>query len=511
MTLRVACLLALLASLGSGTELEEARGRVFDDRNGNGSRDEGEAGVPGVRVSNGREVVVTDEQGRYSLPVTDDTIVFVIKPRGWMTPLSPDNLPLFHYVHKPAGSPPGLEFPGVAPTGDLPASIDFPLRRAPEPDRFRMVVFGDPQSRNLKEVDYLARDVVEELIGVDAAFGTSLGDIAFDDLSVLEPQNAVVGRLGIPWHHVHGNHDMNYDVATDELADETWERIYGPPTYSFDWGPVHFIVLDGVAYEGDPETRKYHSELGRHLEFVEADLRHVARDQLVVLLMHIPLLETVDRQRLFDLLADFPHTFSLAAHYHYQRHVFFGAEEGWKGAQPHHHLIHATACGSWWSGVPDEIGIPNATMMCGAPNGYSIVSFDGNRYSVRFKAARRPAQLQMHVWAPASIAPEELESARVWVNVFAGSERSRVEMRVGGGEWAALERRAGPDPYYMAMKAGEVGVPPPGRALPEPVDSPHLWVGGLPVGLESGAHVIEVRTTDMFGRTDHGRRVMRVE
>ena len=503
-------LMAALAWFGQASG--EARGRVFDDSNGNGTHDEGEPGIAGVRVSNGSEVVVTDAEGRYGLPVSDDTIVFVIKPRGWMTPLAPDNLPLFHYVHKPAGSPPDLKFPGVAPTGPLPDSIDFPLRRSSEPDRFRVVVFGDPQSRNLAEVDYLARDLVEELVGVDAAFGTSLGDIASDDLSVLGPQNAVLGRLGIPWHHVHGNHDMNYDVDSDELADETWERVYGPPTYSFDWGPVHFIVLDDVAYDGDPETRGYHSALGRHLKFIEADLNHVAREKLVVLLMHIPLLETDDRQQLFDLLADFPYTLSLSAHYHYQKHVFFGAEDGWKGAQPHHHLIHATACGSWWAGVPDEFGIPHATMSCGAPNGYSIVSFDGTRYSVRFKAARRPAHFQMQVWAPGSVERDELESTEVLVNVFAGSELSTVEMRIrGASKWAALKHVARPDPYFLAMKAREIGIPPPGRALPEVRDSPHLWAGPLPEGLESGMHVIDVRTTDMFGRTDRDLRLIRVE
>jgi hypothetical protein len=58
-------LLAALAWLGQGATFEPARGLVFDDRNGNGARDEGEGGVPGVRVSNGSEVVLTDAQGRY--------------------------------------------------------------------------------------------------------------------------------------------------------------------------------------------------------------------------------------------------------------------------------------------------------------------------------------------------------------------------------------------------------------------------------------------------------------
>src|SRR5262245_18225115 len=116
-----------------------AVGVVFHDRDGDGRRGAGEPGVAGVAVSNGREVARTDSEGRYRLPVGDDTILFVVKPSGWRTPLSPDRLSRFYYIHKPAGSPPNLRFPGVAPTGPLPASVDFPLMPQKEPERFKVL------------------------------------------------------------------------------------------------------------------------------------------------------------------------------------------------------------------------------------------------------------------------------------------------------------------------------------------------------------------------------------
>ena len=67
-------------------ESQQASGYVYDDQNANGTRDANEPGLPQVRVSNGRTVVETDPTGRYQLPVDNDTIVFVIKPRGWMVP-----------------------------------------------------------------------------------------------------------------------------------------------------------------------------------------------------------------------------------------------------------------------------------------------------------------------------------------------------------------------------------------------------------------------------------------
>ena len=153
-----------------------ARGIVFDDRNANERRDAGEPGLPGIGVSNGRQIVETDAEGRYELTVDNDDIVFVIKPRDWVAPLGRNNLPKFYYIHKPAGSPANFKYAGVEPTGPLPDSIDFPLRNRPEPERFKALMFGDPQPRNLQEVEYIAHDTIEQVIrehAHDAAFGVT--------------------------------------------------------------------------------------------------------------------------------------------------------------------------------------------------------------------------------------------------------------------------------------------------------------------------------------------------
>ena len=57
----------------SGDDLSElASGVVFHDANANGTREAGERPLAGVRVSNGREIVRTDQQGAYQLPIADD-------------------------------------------------------------------------------------------------------------------------------------------------------------------------------------------------------------------------------------------------------------------------------------------------------------------------------------------------------------------------------------------------------------------------------------------------------
>lgn len=515
--LLAACgLIGLMFSSGlvAAAQPVTARGVVYDDANRNAVRDAGEVGLPNVRVSNGREIVLTDAGGGYELPIDEDTILFVVKPRGWMTPVNELNLPRFYYIHKPQGSP-KLKYPGVAPTGPLPAAIDFPLHRQKEPERFNVLVFGDTQPRNIQEIEYLAHDVIEQVIGSEAAFGLSMGDLVFDRLDLFEPLNQAVAQIGFAFYNVLGNHDIDYLSPDDKHSDETFELHYGPSYYSFDYGAVHFIVLDDVMWHGKTDERKgrYTAGLGeRQIEFVRNDLKLVSEDQLVVVSMHIPIVEIRERAELFRVLAGHPRVLSFSAHTHIQQHLFLGPDDGWPGAEPHHHVNFVTACGSWWSGAPDEVGIPHTTMRDGAPNGWAIVTFDGNKYSLEFRAARRPADYQMNIHAPQAVPAGKADQTEVLVNVFAGSERSTVDMRFSRGEWVRLERVSRVDPYYAALKQAEDSEPPPpGRQLPKGKPSTHLWRGVLPANPPRGTHLIEVRTTDMFGQTYTGRRIIRIE
>ena len=533
-------LTASLPTLADGT----ARGVVYDDRNGNQRRDDGEPGIADVAVSNGREVVATSPDGRYELPVEDDTIVFLHKPRGWMTPVDHNGLPKFFYLHKPAGSPP-LKYEGVAPTGALPDSLDFPLRRQDEPDAFNVVAFGDPQPYSIEEVQYYAHDIVEEVIGVDAKFGLSLGDLVGDDLTLMAPLNEVTGRIGLPWYHILGNHDMNYDAADDRHSDETFERVYGPPYYAFDYGQTHFVVLDDVNWIGPRgnEKGRYEGRFGeKQLEWLRNDLARVPADRLVVCTFHIPLADVKDKQPFLDALAGHPKQLSLAAHWHMQTHYHEGADtesagpaarpraegahttdgqaletNGHAHASPsrgHHHFIVGTASGSWWRGMPDEYGIPHTQMRDGAPNGWLLISFDGADYKWRYKAARRPWSHQMSIFAPETAPARASHEVEVVVNVFCGSERARVEMRVDTGGWRPMSPERRPDPYYVATRAREEkaeqvkleGL----RVSPKPAESPHLWVGRLGESLTPGGHVIEIRATDMFNQVFEDRRIIRI-
>lgn len=496
-------------------ELPMARGRVFVDVNGDKKYGSEDQPFVGVKVSNGQEIATTGEDGKYELPVQDGSIIFVLKPTGFRSPLDENNLPQFYYIHKPDGSP-KLKYAGSQPTGQLPASIDFPMYPVSEPETFRIVLFGDPQPRNMKEVDYIAQDVVGELIGCNHSFGVSLGDLAFDNLETLEPLNQVIGLIGIPWHNIIGNHDLNLDGKDRDEINETFESIYGPTYYSFDHGNVHFIVLDNIDWQAPndtPDVKKFFARFGpQQLEFVKRDLAMIPKSQMVVLMMHAPIVGTEDRQELYRLIEKRPLCVSVSAHTHEQTHHFLGKDDGFNGDKEHHHIVNVTVSGAWWSGAKDERGIPHSTMRDGAPNGYSIMTFEPDRYLLDFKGAGHPADYQMRIHLPNSVAASDAAATEVWVNVFNGSSKSKVEMAIDReSDWVTLDQKVIADPFYQAILAKEKIIKPAIKpSLIRPSKCSHLWRGTIDQDLQPGVHLIRVRTTDMHGRTFYSQRSIRV-
>ncbi|PIE23007.1 MAG: metallophosphoesterase [Planctomycetota bacterium] len=538
-----------------------ARGTVYHDKNGNEVRDAHEPGIAGVKVSNGREVVATGADGRWELPASEDTIFFVIKPRGWMTPVDEDNVPRYFYIHKPKGSP-KMAYAGSKPTGPLPESIDFPLHPQRESLQFEVLLFGDSQPESIRDVNYYARDIIPELIGTKASFGMTLGDIVGDDLSLFEPITDVTGKIGIPWYYVYGNHDMNLDAISDDAADDSYELRFGPTNFAFQRGNAHFIGLDNIEFIPRPGRRgAYRAKFdGDALTFVRNYLKFVPSEHLVVVAFHIHLDDrNTNLSDFLQLFEKHPHNVSISAHTHVHRTLFFGRDQGYPGPSEHVHLNMVTTCGSWWLGQLDPSGLPHARMRDGGPNGYGILRVDGNRFALRYKAARRPISYQMDIYCSDELPQSETEGHEVIANIFNGSKKSEVWMRVGdSGMWAKMQQVTREDPQFLRMmqreklfreqriatfgkiiedasnegqkgasgerlpsplnqaakkllldKIEKTRVNLPWRRLPKAVKSSHLWTGKLPA-LKPGTYLVHVKTRDMFGETWTGRRVLRV-
>jgi len=522
---------------------QTATGRVFIDENRNGLLDEGEVGLANVRVSNGASVVRTDATGRYRLAADEQTIIFITKPSNYAIPVNQHMLPQFYYIHQPNGSPAGMRYKGIEPTGPLPAEINFPLIERPEKKKFEALLFADTQPQTTRELDYIRDDVVAELVGSDAAFGMTMGDIMFDDLSMLPRYNAIISKIGIPWYNVPGNHEINFESPNDRYSLETFKKFYGPPYFAFEYADALFVVLDNIDYKGGGEADPgdvrgnggYEARISRsQLQWLAEELKHVEQERLVFIATHAPLgsengsYATDNREKLFRLLAGRPNLYSVAGHTHTTDHVYFDKDDGFAGPGKFHHHVLATVSGAWWSGPFDERGIAVSDQRDGTPNGYHILEVDSTDVAVRFKGAGKPADYQMRIVFDVAhhqlnvngirdfkagelldgrISQDHLNAAAIIVNLFDGGPNSKVRYRIEDGEYRPLKRVLRKDPYMLEQYARHRSSK---KTWVEATLSTHLFEADLDANLPPGVHAITVQAEDEFGRLHHGHTVLEI-
>ncbi len=538
-----------LAAIEPGAALAQGAtvsGLVFEDRDGSRAAGPANPGLAGVLVSNGRDVVVTGADGRYTLPLPDEATIFVVKPAGFMPPLDPlTKLPRFYRHHQPQGSPASLNllFEGIALTGPMPASLDFPLKRQDEPNAFDVVLVTDPQPETEAEVDFVREDLIEALAHTDARFGLTAGDVMFDDLSLYPRFNAIIGTIGLPWWNIGGNHDLNFEAPDRAYSRETFKRVYGPNYYAFFYGPTLFLMLDNVNYLGpDPGkprgSGKYEGRFDdAQLEFVRNLLAHTPDDTLIVAVMHIPLRtflgtdayqNTVNKEAFLKLLERRKHTVSFSGHTHSTEHHYFAAADGWTGETPHHHHVLTALSGSWWSGPFDHRGVATADSWDGTPNGFHILSVDGTDYATRFVPAKEPNGRQMRLSIDSRfhgisreadldfrqeallgspVTRAKIGSSTLIANVFDGGEKTKVMAMIGDRPPVEMKRESRPDPFVEEVFGRNEATK---KAWVKPQNSSHLWTARLPADLAPGAYRVEVEAVNEYSKVVTGRLALEV-
>jgi hypothetical protein len=255
-------------------------GVVFNDRNANGVRDAGEAGMAGVAVSNQDTVVLTDASGRYTLPGAGLGNVFVSVPRGaravgaWW---------------KPADA----------------ASLDFALTAWKEPVPFRFVQASD--THIAAPVVPRTRRMIAMVDSIAPAMLLVTGDLVKDALRVSEAEATgyyelfakEMGALRTPYRTVPGNHEMfgierelSKVPTTNPLVGKTmYRRRFGPEYYSFNAGGVHFVALNTV----DIDDQWYYGHVDSlQLAWLRRDLAMLPDSVPVVTFSHIPLVSAAE-------------------------------------------------------------------------------------------------------------------------------------------------------------------------------------------------------------------------
>lgn len=462
--------LATMSSLAPAApdRIKVLRGRVLDVT----AAEPRKAGIGGVMVSNGCDVVMTKADGSYVIAARDASELFIIKPSQWTYPEA-------------------RGIPKLSPTAralQFAVSHDFHLRPQPESDDFEVALIADTQAANARELSYVRAELSSAFARLKPAFAINHGDVMGDDLRLFSSYKAIVENTGLLWHHCPGNHDMDLSAASNALAFETWTREIGPQHYAFQYGRTTFILLNNVDYFGAGAVpvggRMYRGHIGpRQLAFAANVLKNVPKDHLVVLSMHIPLRSfedpdcaadnTDDRAALANLLAGHTHNVSFSGHSHTTEHHYLGMADGFWGAKPHHHHVLTAFCGAWWGGPLNASGVPVSDSRDGSPRGFHLLQVRGNSYETRFIAMGETPDPAMRF----NLVSGEGGQSRLLVDAFDGGPRTSVRCFADGEERPIeLQRTPIADPHIVESYARHRAL---WRPWVSPARSSHIWTAQL--------------------------------
>ena len=535
---------------GKADDPERFTGQVFDDVNENSKLDGDEKGVSGVAVSNGVDVVQTDGDGRYELPVRENMTVSITQPSGWQVPVDEDKVAQFSYNHLPDGSG-DLEFGGIEPTGETPKAVNFPMieSKATAKDDQNCPIAADTQAYDKTEMGYARDGAVGDLADRNDYGGCGvllLGDNVGDDLSLNDELRDIYSQTNGPVRAAPGNHDQDYDAVDDSHALDTFRDQFGPSYFSYDVGKTHFVVLDSIEYEGKANGKKYKEKISEEqLTWLENDLKNVPKNAQVVIATHAPILThkevVVDNAKdFYDVIADYPNAVTVGGHTHTQENLVAGeTRKEWAEAGieklPNTQIVAGAVSGDWYSGGLNADGLPYSFTQDASEPGVLTLEYDGGsrseRYTVRNESDDHQLLLgvnspQWRDWAqkaqewqdadqegdapkPVServVTRDDLEQGETWLtsSFLAGTSDARVEVSFDGkapkqsehtqpGRGEALAKGwEYTDPYTASQNlrtSGNVGQ-----------SSSHLWRTAIPSDLDLGTHTAEVTGTDRYGR-----------
>ena len=124
--------------------------------------------------------------------------------------------------------------------------MDFALKKEKQPEHFTLGAIGDIQMGNPQELDYANQTIIPELAGrKDIQLAVWLGDLVNNRLELFEDVREMIRCTEIPSWVLPGNHDRITNGHT--LQDSLFNCYFGASAYAFNYGNVHFIVLNNVA------------------------------------------------------------------------------------------------------------------------------------------------------------------------------------------------------------------------------------------------------------------------
>lgn len=212
--------------------------------------------VSGVMVTDGRNVVKTDENGQFTLKGYRKTrFITITTPSGYTC----ENF----YI---SASKDTEEYNFVLTKDERTTAEDHSFIQISDTEIGENGV-GD-------WINYLKQAVEDE----EPAFLIHTGDICYEAGLKRHKTDMNTENMGVPVYYTIGNHDY----VDGKYGEELYESIYGPVWYSFNVGNVHYVV---TPFQTGADYRSGYSKNDRW-KWLENDLANIDPDMKVVIFNH---------------------------------------------------------------------------------------------------------------------------------------------------------------------------------------------------------------------------------
>ncbi len=434
------------------------------------------AGVPGVVVSDGYDVTVTDENGVYYLASEKKNgFVFISVPGNYEAPVQ-DNFPQF-FKRLTGGTAAEQKDFSLIPAANSKHTVlalsDWHLANRNND----LQQFG---SGFLPDVNAA---ISEYATAGSKVYGLALGDMSWDaywyenNFGLVE-YVAEMKKVNCAMFNVIGNHDNDPYVQGDLASEVKYREIIGPTYYSFNLGEVHYVVLDNIEYvntggaQGQIGERNYNDVItADQIEWLKKDLAALKdKSAPVIIAMHAPLyrtptLDADGRQvntlslnnagQFLSAIQGFPEVHIITGHIHTNYTVAHSEAVT-------EYNIGAVCATWWWTGRSGYAN--NHIGKDGSPGGYGVMEIDGRNVRFYYKSIGKPGNYQfrsydlnkVHITAEKYAPNAAGEALAEYAGVYASPNlNNEVLINVWGyGPGWSIEVREGDTPLQVKQVSG---------------------------------------------------------
>lgn len=486
--------------------------------------------VAGALVSDGVQIVQTDENGHYWIASSKrHGSVFIITPSGYEVATKEAMPQFWQKLTKGQGE---VE------------QHDFELFERNNDNHIMLVATDMHLANRNSDIQQFTTGWVSEVTSTynnsaTPVYCLNLGDWAWDlywyqnNFSLVDAKKAVKD-LDFQFWSTMGNHDNDAAYQGDWEPEQAFRDEVGPVFYSMNIGKVHYIMLDDTVYKntgtpghstivGDRGYDKYFT--ADNINYVKEDLKYVDPSTPIFVGFHCPLktmsynsangwyandaISQTYQKQLLECFAGYENVTLLSGHSHVNRNIPI---EGYATKMIEQNV--AAVCGTWWWTYRYA---NNNVCTDGSPAGYKVFTANGDQITYKYKGMGLSIDKQFQTydmnefmkWWDSSAtqafknklparandyADISSTSNTVYINVWAWEPSWKVEVKENGKSLEVKQIRKY-DPLHSASYDVPRGA---SSSLSFPSDyTCHMFA----VTASSATSTLDITVTDSFGVT----------